>query len=97
MIYFSNSWNYGLAFLYIPLRITGAQGWQFSWHQTLRESMDFNINIGFFVQQKNKTFKGERRHTGYSQRPKTRRKKIIMTEKEIGEIKFAKGVSIVRD
>ena len=97
MIYFSNDWNYGLAYLYIPLRFTGAQGWQISWHQTLRENMDFNVCIGFFTQQKVKTFKDVRKHTGYSQRQRRSEKKRIMTEKEMVKIKFAKGISIIRD
>jgi len=59
--------------------------------------MDFNVNIGFFTQQKAKTFKGVRKHTGYTQLHKTSRSKTIRVKKETEGIKFAKGISIIRD
>ena len=86
MIYISKHLNCGLAYITIPVRYTRAQGWEFSWRQTLTEDMDFKKNIGFFIMAKNKKYKNERNCL--------RTMKRIIREKE-ENIKFTKGVSII--
>lgn len=93
MIYTTEKMGSWLARMVIPVKFTQAQGWQIYWQQSLSRNTDFNKSIGDFIQHKNPNFKNERNHII---KPKLYTKHIKTAAHKKQEIKFAKGVSIIK-